>query len=228
MSRPRLDPRDLLAEMIALDGATVVDVGCGDGALVRRLTEQGAQAIGVEVEPGTLARARAHEPAGGERYVEGAGQALPLPDASADAVLFMQSLHHVPPDQMDAALAEAARVARPGGAVYVQEPLPEGPFFALVRPVDDETRVRALAQEAIARAAAADGLELERELRFDVPVRLAGFGALRDRLVLSDPSRAARFAEREASLREAYDELAGPDGALELRSPVVAHLLRRR
>ena len=130
---------DVLDEVIAPAGRTIVDVGCGDGALVRALANQGARMIGVEISAGQLEGARAHPPVADERYVEGTGQALPLADDSADAVVFLQSLHHVPEEHMDAALAEAARVAP---LVYVQEPLAQGPFFDLVALVDDETRVR--------------------------------------------------------------------------------------
>lgn len=212
-------PREVLAELVALDGQVVVDVGCGSGALVRWLAGQGAEAVGVEVEPAALARARAAEPAGGERYLEGGGQALPLPDDSADVVVFQQSLHHVPADSMDAALAEAARVARPGGTVYVQEPIAAGGFFELLRLVDDETEVRALAQAALARAGAA-GLRLERELRFDAPIALPDFEALRDLVVSADPVREARLREREPELRERF---AATEGRT-LHSPCVVQL----
>jgi SAM-dependent methyltransferase len=217
-------PVDVLLELVPPAGRTVVDVGCGEGAVVRRFAAAGATAIGVETGAEPLERARAHAPAGGERYLEGTGEALPLDDASADAVLFVQSLHHVPPEAMDAALAEAARVVVPGGAVVVLEPLAAGPFFALVRMVDDETRVRALAQAAVSRAP----LQPAQELRFDAPVRLASFDAFRDLITLADAARAATFAGREAELRAAYDEQAGAGGAYEALSPYLVHVLRRR
>lgn len=216
----------MLSELVELDGRDVVDVGCGDGAVARRLAGLGAHVTGVEVSPAALARASAHAPVADERYVEGTGQALPLPDASADVVVFMASLHHVPAAAMDAALAAAARVVRPGGRVYVQEPLPEGPFFALVALVDDETEVRALAQAALARAPAA-GLARERELRFDVPLALSGFDELRERIVSADPTRAGRFAALEPQLRAGYSALAGPEGGASVVVPSVAVLLHR-
>ncbi len=219
-------PLEVLAGLVELDGRDVVDVGCGDGALVRRLAGLGARVTGVEVSAEAVARARAHPAVAGERYVEGTGQALGLPGASADVVVFMQSLHHVPADAMDAALAEAARVVRPGGAVYVQEPLPEGPFFALVALVDDETTVRAQAQAALARASAA-GLQPERELRFDVGLTLGGFDELRERIVSADPARAGDFAALEPQLRERFAALAGPGGEARVTVPSVAVLLKR-
>ena len=60
-------------------------------------------------------------------------------------------------------------------------------------------------------------------------MRLPSFAAFRDRITLADAERAAAFAEREAELRAAYDELAGAGRrARGLTSPYVAHLLRRR
>jgi SAM-dependent methyltransferase len=218
---------DVMAELLELDGRDVVDVGCGDGALVRRLAGLGARVTGVEVDPVVVAAAQAREPVAGEHYVHGTGQALGLGDDSADVVVFMQSLHHVPSAAMDDALAEAARVVRPGGAVYVQEPLPEGDFFELVKLVDDETEVRALAQQALTRAAEA-GLERERELHFEVPVVLSSFDAVRARVVGADPSRADRFMELEPHLRERYSALAEPDGSASVTIPSVAMLLYRR
>lgn len=206
---------DVLCDVIPPAGRTMVDAGCGDGALVRALARRGAAMTGVEVSEEQLTRARAEPPVAGERYVRGAGEALPLPDDSADAVLFVQSLHHVPEAHMAAALREAARVAP---LVYVQEPLAQGSFFALVALVDDETRVRALAQEAIA----ASDLHLERALRFDVPLRVGGLDDLRERIVGADPQRAGAFAAREAELRAGLEALGG-----EISVPSVAHVLRR-
>jgi SAM-dependent methyltransferase len=215
---------EVLAELAPPAGRDVVDVGCGAGGLARRLAGLGARVVGVDVSAVALERARAQAGAG-ERYLEGRAEALPLPDASADLVVFHNSLHHVPGPER--ALAEARRVVRPGGAVYVQEPLAEGAYFELVRRIDDETRVRALAQAAIARAAGA-GLALECELRFDTDVRLAGFDGFRDAVVLSDARRAAAFAEHEADLRARFAAAAEPAGeGVRFLQPNVAQLLRR-
>ena len=184
-----------LANAVDLQGRVVVDVGCGDGAFVRALARGGAEAIGIEVSEDAVARARAHDP--DHRYLLGGAEALPLPDRSVDGATFMRSLHHVPDPR--SAFPELARVVR--DFVWIAEPLPEGEFFELLRPVDDETEVRAKAQAAIAGATGFDRVEtVEYELLLPVP----SFEALRDVVLAADPGRAARFAEVEGGLRERF------------------------
>jgi SAM-dependent methyltransferase len=225
---PVRSARDVLDETLPAGAPVVVDVGCGDGALVRHLARRGARAIGVEPGAQPLARARASEPVGGERYEEGGADALPLEDASADVVVFANSLHHVPGELLDAALAEAARVLRPGGLLYVQEPVADGPYFELVRAVDDETAVRAAAHAAIGRAAA-HGLQHEREERFDSDVVHPDFASFRDRVVLADEARTAVFAEVEDELRAQFEATAErtEDGGYRFRHPMRVDVLRR-
>ena len=225
---PVRSARDVLDELLPAGAPVVVDVGCGDGALVRHLARRGARAIGVEVGEEPLRRAGEHAPVAGERYEQGVAQALPLGDASADAVVFANSLHHVPGDALDAALAEAARVLRPGGVLCVQEPVAEGPYFELLRPVDDETAGRAAAHAALGRAAR-HGLRHERELRFDSDVVHPDFASFRDRVVLAAAARAAAFAGLEATLRERFDATAErtEDGGFRFRQPMRVDVLRR-
>ena len=228
MPPPTRSPRDVLDELLPAGAPVVVDVGCGDGSLVRHLARRGARAVGVEVGEEPLRRAREHERAGGERYEQGVAQALPLDDASADAVVFANSLHHVPGDALDAALAEAARVLRTGGLLYVQEPVADGPYFELLRPIDDETDVRAAAHAAIGRAER-HGLRHERELRFDTEVEHPDFASFRDRVVLADADRARALSGIEDELRERFEQAAerGPDGTFRFRQPMRVDVLRR-
>jgi SAM-dependent methyltransferase len=195
---------------------------------VRHLARRGARAIGVEIGAEPLARARAHEPVGGERYLDAGAQALPLDDATADVVVFANSLHHVPGELLDVALAEAARVLRRGGLLYVQEPLAEGPYFELLRSVDDETAVRAAAHAAIRRAGD-HGLRHERELRFDSEVVDRDFDSFRDRIVLADAARAAAFEGVEDELRDRFARSAErtDDGGYRFRHPMRVDVLRR-
>jgi len=92
---------------------------------------------------------------------EAEATSLPAADGSMDGVFFFRSLHHVPITDMDAALAEAARVVKPnGGFIYVVEPAMTGSHFPVMRPFNDETIVRTAAQAALAQAADNLGMDL--------------------------------------------------------------------
>jgi SAM-dependent methyltransferase len=184
-----------LTNAIDLRGKTVVDIGCGDGAFVRALAGAGADAIGVEVSEDAVARARERDPA--HRFELGGAERLPFPDGSIDVATLMRSLHHVP--DPSTAFPELARVVR--GHVWIAEPLPEGEFFELLRPVDDETEVRATAQRAIAEQ---DRFTRVETIDYDVWLTLPVFDALRDMVLSADPTRAERWAAHEADLRARF------------------------
>jgi SAM-dependent methyltransferase len=115
-----------LAERMGLHaGRTVVDLAAGTGKLTRPLAATGAETIAIE--PVAEMRARIGPAAAGA--LDGTAEAMPLPDASADAVTVGQAFHWF---DGAAALAEIHRVLRPGGAlalVWNRRPL-EHPVHA--------------------------------------------------------------------------------------------------
>lgn len=106
--------RGLLA---GLPPGRVLDAACGTGRHSLWLAAQGHAVVGVDVSPDMLARARAKLPAG--QFEHGELTALPLADASVDAALCALALVHVA--DMRPALAELARVVRPGGRVVISD-----------------------------------------------------------------------------------------------------------
>jgi ubiquinone/menaquinone biosynthesis C-methylase UbiE len=138
----------------ALDGLHVVDVGCGPGDIARALVASGATVIAAEPDPIQAAKNRVASPLENLSFVEAGAEQLPVPDMSMDGVFFFRSLHHVPIEKMDAALAEAARVLKPEtGFLGIVEPGMTGSHFQVMRPFHDETIVRTEAQAALARTA---------------------------------------------------------------------------
>ncbi|HEY8153465.1 MAG TPA: class I SAM-dependent methyltransferase [Myxococcota bacterium] len=104
----------------------VLDCGCGAGEYVRALLARGADAYGVEFDEAKLAGAAARGADLAERLSVGDLEALAFPDASFDAALLNEVLEHVPDDA--AALAEVARVLRPGGRLILLSPTRLYPF----------------------------------------------------------------------------------------------------
>ena len=172
-----------------LESARVLDVGCGDGALLGFMARQGAQGIGLEISERALERAQRAGPRPGVSYICALGEALPFASGALDIVFFFNSLHHVPVPQQGPALAEAGRVLRPGGRLYVVEPLAEGPSHALMLPVEDETEVRARAYEAIGAAAGGPALRTLAEEHYLAPSKVESFAAWRQGIIEVDPRR---------------------------------------
>ena len=159
----------VLDRLVPAYGQSLIDVGCGGGALARSLAERGATVLGVEPDPVQAERNRKAPESPGVTFVEGRAESLPAGDGSVDGVIFGRSLHHVPQSAMRPALAEARRVLAPGGFVYVMEPVMEGPFSAVIKPFHDETEVRAQAREAVRESAPL--FARAREVHYDIERR---------------------------------------------------------
>jgi len=101
------------------DGAAVLEVGCGTGAISRRLSVLPGVARVTGVDPSAQFIARARELAEGLpiTFAVGDGRALDLPGEAFDAAVFHTSLCHMPDCEL--ALDEAQRVLRPGGRIAV-------------------------------------------------------------------------------------------------------------
>ena len=93
-------------------GPRVLDLGAGTGKLTAALVALGADVIAVEPDPAMLAELRRALPAAG--VLPGRAEAVPLPDASVDAVLAGHALHWF---DMDVAGPEIARVLVSGGVL---------------------------------------------------------------------------------------------------------------
>jgi len=128
-------------------GEQVLDLGCGFGRHAFEAYRRGADVVAVDRSTDEVAQVTAMF-----RVMEAAGEvapgqrgravradllALPFPDASFDVVMASEVLEHIPADEL--AMAEIARVVRPGGRVAVTVPRwwPERICWALSREYHD-------------------------------------------------------------------------------------------
>ncbi len=227
--QPELDAISVIVAAFApIVGKRILDVGCGTGALLRLLSVRGARVVGVEPNDKVLALARRAAPEGA--FHPAGAEALPFVDRSFDGAVFLNSLHHVPEPDMDRALREAARVVKPAGPIVVIEPLAEGPFFSALRSVEDETAVRAAAQDALEGSVRDGTFEPVGRVEYLRREHFADLEQFLVRIVLADPARAAAVEERRSEVESAFRRHArvAADGRLVLEQPVRARVLSTR
>lgn len=95
-------------------GRAVLEVGCGTGLVLERIARFASRAEGIDLSPGMLEKARQR----GLTVVEGSATELPFEDNSFDVTCSFKVLAHIPP--IEIALAEMARVTRPGGRILAE------------------------------------------------------------------------------------------------------------
>jgi ubiquinone/menaquinone biosynthesis C-methylase UbiE len=116
---------------------TVVDLGCGAGALASLLDQAGARParlVGCDILEGRLAQARERAP--WAEFVVGSADAVPLPDGSSSAVVAMTLLSSLTDDWFrERIAAEVGRLLEPGGRFVVYDIRYPSPRNHHVRPV---------------------------------------------------------------------------------------------
>ena len=99
----------------------MLDVGCGSGAAVRAAAELAESAVGLDLSPGMIARARALAATlPNVRFVVSESARLPFEDGSFTAVLCTTSFHHYPDPERS--VREMARVLASGGRLVIADP----------------------------------------------------------------------------------------------------------
>jgi ubiquinone/menaquinone biosynthesis C-methylase UbiE len=183
-----------------------LDAGTGAGALAFALAPLVREVVGVDVVPELLEQARQRAAAHPNvTFVEGDITRLDLEDVSFDLAGTLRTLHHVARPEL--AVAELARVTRPGGTVLIVDQIaPHDPLraFELDRfeRARDQTHARALPDVDFRQLFEANGLVLRRaefqreERELDPYLDLSGCeGPARERArALAPPDYAADVA----------------------------------
>lgn len=160
---------DVLAALVGpATGARVLDVCCGPGIVSCHLAPHVAEVVGVDLTPAMTARAAALAADKGlsnARFQVADALTLPFPDASFDVAVSRFALHQI--ERPDAALAEQARVVRPGGLVIAfdtmtSEDRAEANYHNEVARLREPVHARVLSLSDLVQLFAMAGLDAER------------------------------------------------------------------
>lgn len=111
-----IEQRIILELASVEEGMRVLDVGCGDGALTRKLHARGGEAVGIDSNAAMIAAAA---DIGGGYFLVANGERLPFADGTFDLVVAITVL--CVSERRDILLSEMARVLRPGGRLVIGE-----------------------------------------------------------------------------------------------------------
>jgi ubiquinone/menaquinone biosynthesis C-methylase UbiE len=120
----------------------VVELGCGSGLTCELIKQRfsDCEVVGVDPDRTILEMARRRlgkSGVGGAELICARAEATGLAPASVDVVLSILTFHHLPPQAKEAAAAEAARLLRPGGVLFVVD---LKPLLPIARQLNERER----------------------------------------------------------------------------------------
>lgn len=140
---------DVIDQFLQPNDQFLIDAGCGNMHLSKALATRGAHVLAIDPDPIQAAKNNEAEIIANVGFAQTGADQIPVEDQSVDGVLFPYSMHHVPADLHSAVFAESLRVLRPGGFMYIMEPVAEGDLNEVTRMFHEEGPVRVAAQQAI-------------------------------------------------------------------------------
>ncbi len=222
------DEREVLESLLPFEAAAVLELGCGRAEKTRTIAEAGkvASITAMEVDRIQHAANLRITDLPQVTFALGGAEAIPAADAQFDIVLMFKSLHHVPLDKMDRAMAEILRVMRPGGLLYVSEPVFAGEYNEIIRIFHDEQAVREEAFASIVRAISAGLFDLVEQEFFDTEIHFDSFEQFEARVIKVTHTDHRLSPELYDVVRRMFMSRLGPQG-VSFRQPLRVDLLRR-
>lgn len=223
-----INEAEVYNRLLPLDGAHIIELGCGAAAHTRAIAESGRPAAILACEVDTIQHEKnlAITDLPTVTFCHGGAEAIPAGDASADIVMMFKSLHHVPQESMDDALQEIRRVLRPGGLAYLSEPVYAGDFNEVLRLFHDEKAVREAAFASVRRAVAQGTLELVEQHFFNTPSVFADFADFERKVIGVTHTEHKLSPELLQRVREKFECFIGEEAA-RFTMPIRVDLLRR-
>ena len=219
---------EIYNRLLSLDDKNILELGCGSAEITRDIASGGSNRSITALEVDRIAHERnlAIHDLPNVKFIHSGAEAIPLEDESIDVVFMFKSLHHVPLDAMQIAMQEIRRVIKPGGYVYISEPVFAGDFNDLLRLFHDEKAVREAAFITVKDAVEKGQFKLVEELFFNSPMRFENFSEFENNTINATHSEHSLDAGLYQQVKSRFEQYMGEDGAHFLM-PIRVDLLQK-
>ncbi|NNJ92805.1 MAG: class I SAM-dependent methyltransferase [Gammaproteobacteria bacterium] len=226
---PENSDQTLLPELINFNYANIVELGCGTAFVTRKLAQAWptANIIAAEVDETQHNKNLAINDLHNVSFQLAGMETINAEDSSIDAVIMLKSLHHVPGYFLQKGFAEVRRILKPGGRIYISEPVFDGDFNEILRLFNDEEKVRQLAFDATVQAVESGQFKFVSETHFLSKSVFADFSDFEERILNVTHSDFAIDDELYQKIKNKFQEFPDSDGSKVFMNPTRVDLLEK-
>jgi ubiquinone/menaquinone biosynthesis C-methylase UbiE len=219
---------DIYNRLLSLDGKHILELGCGSADITRNIATGGVDRRITALEVDEIAHEKNLQITDIPNVTFGlsGAQDIPLDDESVDVVFMFKSLHHVPIELMEPSMHEIRRVLRPGGLLYISEPVFAGEFNEILRLFHDEQKVREAAFNTIKKAVDEGLFRLVEETFFYSPMKFENFAEFENKTINATHSNHTLDEKLFNLVKQRFEQHVGVDGAHFLM-PIRVDLLQK-
>jgi len=199
---------EVFESVLSLDKQNILELGCGDAFITRLLamTGEGRTITAAEVDVIQHEKNLLIDDLSNVDFILSGSEKIPSDDNSFDVVFMFKSFHHVPKELMEQALYEVKRVLKPGGHVYISEPIFAGEFNEILRLFHDEEEVRQAAFDTIKKVVDDKTFLLVDELFFNTPVVFDHFAHYAEKVIGATHSDHQLSDELYARVKQKFEQ----------------------
>ena len=219
---------EIYNRLLSLDNKHILELGCGSAEITRNIASSGVNRKITALEVDEIAHEKNQQITDLPNVTFGlsGAQEIPLEDESVDVVFMFKSLHHVPLELMEQSMREIRRVLKPGGLVYISEPVFAGDFNEVLRLFHDEKEVREAAFLTVKKAVGEGLFNLVEETFFNSPMQFENFAEFESNTIKATHSSHKLDDDLYAQVKQRFEQHVGNDGAHFLM-PIRVDLLQR-
>lgn len=219
---------EIYNRLLALDGKHILELGCGSAEITRNISTSGTDRKITALEVDEIAYEKNLQITDLPNVTFGlsGAQEIPLEDESVDVVFMFKSLHHVPLELMGPSMREIRRVLKPGGLLYISEPVFAGDFNEILRLFHDEQKVREAAFNTVKKAVDEGLFSLLEETFFNSPMKFENFSEFENNTIKATHSNHKLDEQLYSLVKQRFEQHIGDDGAHFLM-PIRVDLLQK-